>query len=315
MDPRNLTIDRFRGSLVLLMVAGDYLSGVGIIPDFLKHASDIGITVADLVAPAFIFVIGLTYGSSFAQRRSDGGSSVYRYFTLRYLSLIGIGAVIAAGANMVGQPTDWGVLQAIGVAGLISLLVIRLATWMRFVIGILVLVGYEYVLNTAMLETVLHSVHGGLFGSFSWAAMLILATAVADVWRRGAIPYAVCCALLVVAAIVAVLIEPVSKHRVSISFALMTLALSAIVFLIVDRLAQDRFPRAGLLCWWGESALALYLIHLLALGAVTAPPAAWWYVDAPLWLAALQLAAILALMSVIAWWMHGRRTKRNVPAG
>jgi fucose 4-O-acetylase-like acetyltransferase len=199
------------------------------------------------------------------------------------------------------------VLQAIGVAGLIARIFIRLATWMRFVIGALMLVGYQIVLDTSMLPTVLSSVHGGLFGSLSWAALLVLATAVADVWRRGLIRYGICCAVLVAAAVTSALFVPVSKHRVSISFVLLTLALTAIVFLIVDCLAQGRFARAGLLCWWGQNALALYLIHLLILGAVVSPPIDWWYVDAPLWLAVLQLASILTVMSLIARWMFRRR--------
>ena len=65
---REIAIDRFRGALVMLMVIGDYLSGIAFVPEFLKHAPDIGLTVADLVAPAFVFVIGLNIGPSFSRR-------------------------------------------------------------------------------------------------------------------------------------------------------------------------------------------------------------------------------------------------------
>jgi len=304
---RNLAIDRLRGALVILMVCGDYLSGIQFVPSFLKHAPDIGLTIADTVASAFVFVIGLNYGSSFARQMRGGASSAYRYFLLRYLALIGIGAVIAAGATMTGQPTDWGVLQAIGVAGIICLLFIRLHTWARFVIGILMLVAYQYLLDLSMLGPVLSAVHGGLYGAVSWAALLLLSTAVADVWRRGLVPYAVCCAVLVVAAGVSTVIVPVSKHRVSVSFVLITLALSALIFLVVDRVSRIGFTRSGILCWWGENALALYLVHLLVLAVVVVPPIAWWYVEAPVWLAAVQLASILTFMSVVAWWLHRRR--------
>lgn len=304
---RIFAIDRLRGTLVILMVCGDFLSGVEFVPAFLKHAPDIGFTIADTVASAFVFVIGLNFGPSFARHLEDGKAGARRYFALRYLALVGIGAVIAAGATMTGQPTDWGVLQAIGVAGLMCLLVIQLPTWARFVIGTLMLCGYQYVLDTLMLFPVLHSVHGGLFGAVSWAALLVLSTAVADVWRRGLVPYLLCCAALVTAAAISVVLIPVSKHRVSISFVLITLALSAIVFLIIDRFSRVGFTRAGILCWWGESALALYLIHLLVLAVFVVPDIAWWYVQAPIWLAALELIAILAFMSAIAWWLHVRR--------
>lgn len=304
---RNPAIDRFRGALVILMVGGDYLAGVNIVPDFLKHAPDVGLTAADLVASAFIFVIGLNFGTSFARRRQTGLGDAYRHFVLRYLALIGIGAIISAGAYLFGQPSDWGVLQAIGVAGLIALLFIRLPAWARFVIGVVLLVGYQYVLNVSMLNAVVTSVHGGLVGALSWAAMLILATAVADVWRRGLLRYAVCCAVLVVVGAASYFLIPVSKHRVSISFVLITLALSAVVFLLVDQGARLVAPRPGVLSWWGENALALYLLHLLILAAVVAPPIPWWYVEAPVWLVVIQLVAILGVMTVAAWWMHGRR--------
>ena len=305
---RNLAIDRFRGLLVILMVGGDYLIGVHIVPAFLKHAPDIGFTVADAVAPAFVFVVGLNYGPSFAGRMPGGAVRAYGHFMLRYLALIGIGAVIAAGATTVaGAPTDWGVLQAIGVAGLLCLPFIRLPSWARFVIGLLILVAYQALLDSSMLAVVLDSSHGGLFGAVSWAALLVLSTAVADVWRTGLRQYAVCCAALVAAAVIAAVLVPVSKNRVSLSYILISLAISAIVFLAFDLVAHVIANRAGFFCWWGENPLALYLLHLVILGLVTLPDVPWWYAGAPAGLAALQLAVILGSLSVIAWLMHRRR--------
>jgi predicted acyltransferase len=311
---RDLAIDRLRGALVILMVTGDYLAGIGIVPSFLKHAPDIGFTVADTVAPAFVFVIGLNFGESLSRRLREGRAAAYRYFLMRYLALTGIGAIIAAGATATGQPTDWGVLQAIGVAGLIGLIFIRFPVWVRFAVGALMLCGYQYLLDTVMLDTVLRAVHGGLFGAVSWGALLVLSTAVADVWRKGRMPYAACLVALVVAAAVSAIIVPVSKNRVSLSFILIALALSAVVFLVVQSATRAAGGRAGFLCWWGENALALYLIHLLVLSVFVAPQIAWWYVEAPAWLAAMQLAVILGLMSVVAWRVTVFRAKRNSAA-
>ncbi|WP_448811833.1 heparan-alpha-glucosaminide N-acetyltransferase domain-containing protein [Agromyces bauzanensis] len=306
--PRNLAIDRYRGSLVILMVGGDYLSGVQVVPAFLKHAPDIGFTIADAVAPAFVFVIGLNYSPSFARRMRRGLTHAYVHVMLRYLALIGIGAIIAGGTTIAtGAPTDWGVLQALGGAGLICLAFIRLPTWARFIAGLLMLAGYQLVLDTSMLPFVLTSVQGGLFGVVSWAALLVLSTAVADVWRLGVRPYAICCAALAVAAVIAAMIVPVSKHRVSLSYVLISLAIAAVVFLAVDVAARAVANRAGFLCWWGENPLVLYLLHLVVLAIVVVPDVAWWYVEAPIWLAALQLAGILGVLSLAAWWMHRLR--------
>ena len=305
-EQRILSIDRLRGVLVILMVGGDYLAGVEAVPAFLKHAPGIGITIADTVAPAFVFVIGLNYGPSFARRMRQGAARAYRHFLVRYLALIGLGAVIAAAATLADEPTDWGVLEAIGIAGLVCLAFVRLATWARFVVGLLMLGVYQLLLDAFLLPAVLHSVHGGLLGALSWGALLVLSTAVADLWRAGLRPYVICCTALVIAAAVAAFFVPVAKTRVSLSYVLICLAISALVFLAFDLASHVVARRPGFFCWWGENALALYFLHLVILAIVVLPPVAWWYVEAPLQLAAAQLAAILAVLSVIAWWAHRR---------
>ena len=57
-------VDQFRGLAIVLMVLANYLAGVDIVPAWLRHAPDIGLTVIDLIAPFFIFAIGITYGIS-----------------------------------------------------------------------------------------------------------------------------------------------------------------------------------------------------------------------------------------------------------
>ena len=310
LPERILAIDRYRGLLVILMVGGDYLSGVQLVPAALKHAPDIGFTIADTVASAFVFTVGLNYGPSFARRMQRGAGGAYRHFLLRYLALIGIGALIAAGGTSVeGTVTDWGVLQALGVAGLVCLPLIRLPTWARFASGALLLCGYQVLLDTWALDAVLGSVHGGFIGALAWSALLILSTAVADLWRAGSGPFAICCVVLVAVAAVALFIVPVSKHRVSLSFVLVTLAISALAFLLFLLAARIGPVRAGALCWWGENALALYVVHLMLLSFVVLPPATWWYAQAPVWLVVLQLSGILAIMTLLAWGMHRRRLR------
>jgi predicted acyltransferase len=307
---RDLAIDRMRGVLIILMVGGDFLGGVNIVPAILKHAPDIGFTIADTVAPAFVFVIGLNYKSSFARWTRGGTSAAYRHFLVRYLALMGIGAVISGGTTIVsGVPTDWGVLQAIGAAGLICLAVIRLPTSARFAIGLLMLCGYQHLLDTVMLPDVLRSVQGGLFGALSWGALLVLSTAVADLWRRGAVTYVICCVVLAVAAGLSCLVTPVSKHRVSLSFVLITLAISAVMFFIFELSGRIARKREGIFCWWGQNSLMLYLVHLLLLGTLVLPAVAWWYSQAQPLQAAVQLLVILGVMSVIAWWTHRRKVK------
>lgn len=300
MQTRDLVIDRIRGALVILMVAGNYLAGVNWIPAFIKHAPDIGFTLSDTVAPIFVFVMALNFAPSFERHSRNKTYDAYRYFSLRYLSLIGIGAIVTAGSVLVDRSSGWGVLEALGVAGLLTMLVIKLPTLIRVLVGLATLGAYQYFLDNGMLQRVLHSGHGGLFGAVSWTALLILSTAVADYWRKGMKHYLVCLGVLMVATGLAAAFIPISKNRVSMSYILISLLMSAVIFLVVKLFSKNVKDRAGLLCWWGQNALAMYAFHLLLLGFFGLPNASWWYADAPLWLVALQLAAIYAILTFIA---------------
>jgi len=292
------------------MVAGDFAASVAAVPAWLQHAPGVGLTVADLVAPAFVLAIALTYRPSFDRRRADWGeAAAYRHFLLRYLALIGIGAILSAGGAVVDRATPWGVLQALGVAGIIALAVIRLGTWWRFAIGAALLGGYQLVLGAWALDAVAEATHGGFVGAIAWGAALVLATALADLWRRGLPAFALGIGAVGLAAAASALLVPIAKTRVSLSYVLVALTVAAAAFLLTDlgsRLVRDR---PGLLAWWGENPLLLYLLHLVLLGALTLPAPAWLYADAPLWLAVVEALVLLALLTVVAWWLHRRRVR------
>ena len=309
-NTRNTAIDRFRGAAVLLMVLVDYLGGVNVVPAFLKHAPDVGFTTADLVAPMFIFAIGLTYGASFKKRFTAEGRRAYQRAATRYFAILGIGALLSAGGTAVaGQPSAWGVLQAIGVAGLITLVFIRLNSWARLGIGLLLLGLYQLGLDLWAKEAVLHTSHGGFFGAVSWSAMLILATVLADFYRKGFKHFLRACLVAAVLAVIAALLTPVSKNRVSASYVLVTLALSGFLFLLFERVSSRLSGKNGFLVWWGENPLALYILHLLVLGLIELPSPRWFYAGAPVWLAAVELAVLLGVVSAAAWTMHKRKIR------
>lgn len=78
---------------------------------------------------------------------------------------------------------DWGVLQTIGVAGLITLLIFRMPIQGRMMIGTGILAGYQMLLDNIWLHDVLVAPHGGLLGSISWSGLLILSTCLADIFQ------------------------------------------------------------------------------------------------------------------------------------
>lgn len=299
-------IDQFRGFAIILMVLVNYLSGIQTVPSYLKHIPDIGLNFPDLGAPVFVFAIGLTYGLSFRRRReSDGLPAALGHFIRRYLAFIGIGAVITAGQTLLGRELelmDWGVLQAIGVAGVVGLTVIWLAPGFRLGAGLALLALYQILLDCCWMDVVLGSQHGGLVGSVSWSALLILSTVLGDIFqdrtRRRTFPW-ISLAFLVCGFLLAFLV-PVSKNRVSASYDLITLGFSAMVFTIFYRGNFSlRFFSA-----WGRNPLLLYLAAFLVSGFFVLPGSPGWYSQAPGWLIFLQGMVLLAALSTLALYLE-----------
>ena len=302
-------IDQFRGFAILAMVLVNYAADIQIIPAWFKHAPDIGLTFADLVAPMFIFAIGLTFGLS-ARRRVErnGMSATIRHFLRRFLALMGLGAILSAAESMLGLNTsgvDWSVLQSIGGAGLITLTVIFLPTKVRLGFGIGLLIVYQFLLDGFWLDWVLRSPHGGLAGTLSWSAMLVLATVFGDLFQDEAHrKYFPLVALLSLAAgLSLVWIVPVSKNRVSASYDLITLGISGLIFSVFFLTKFHLRPLSA----WGQNPILLYNLHYLLIGIFVLPGIPAWHAQAPFWLVGFQTLFLLAILNTIAmhWYRKG----------
>jgi predicted acyltransferase len=319
---RDEGIDAFRGLAVLLMVLANYLADVAVVPPWLKHAPDVGLTVIDLIAPLFIFAIGLTYGASLRRRTAVGGAGrAAGHAAGRFLAFMGIGAIISAGeaALAAGPPArgaGWGVLQAIGAAGLVTLPLLFLPPLWRAVCGAALLAAYQLMLDAAWLPMVLGSPHGGLHGSISWAAMLILATAITDHMHgagregTGTLRLVLWSGLALAAgALLALLLPglaPVSKNRVSGSYVLVCLGASGLLFAAFRAALRGPRARVPVLRAWGRNPLLLYILHYLLLALVVLPAVPWWHTGASALLAAGQALGIVVILSVVALLLERR---------
>lgn len=308
---RDEAVDLFRGLAILLMVLVNYLAGVSLVPGWLKHAPDVGLTIADLVAPFFILAIGLTYGTSLRRRvDADGVPAAIRHAVGRYLGFLGIGAILSAGERLFGQGDGvWGVLQAIGVAGLLSLPLAFVRSWLRAAIGLSILAAYQVALDRLWLSSVVGSAHGGILGSLAWAAMLILGTVLADQRSRdrGRLRFALGSAATLAGGLLVALVAPISKNRVSASYVLASLGAGGLLFALIELAVNRARLRVKALVWWGANPLLLYLAHELLLGIVVLPGVSWWYAEARPLLVACQALALLAMLTLLAWFAARRR--------
>ena len=187
--PRDAAVDQFRGLAIVMMVVANSLEHVEAVPRWLKHAPDIGLTVIDFIAPLFIFAIGLTWGDSMRRRLArEGPARTFEAVVRRSMALVGIGALFTIGETSYGfnpHGVQWGTLQAIGIASLLTAPALLLGWAPRLLAALGLLAAYQWALARWWLEQVLASSHAGLPGSLSWTALLLLATVLADLHHRG----------------------------------------------------------------------------------------------------------------------------------
>ena len=308
---RDPAIDRFRGFAILMMVIANFLEHVRAVPGWLKHAPDVGITVVDFIAPAFIFAIGLTFPGSVLRRLArDGGRRMVEHVVVRALALIGLGMLFSIGERrfgLGGGGMPWGTLQSIGAAIILALPTLFLPVAPRMALAVAGLAAYQWALDTFWLAEVVAASNAGLQGSLSWALLLVVATVFADLHaakRRGW--YLAAAALMLAAGIAAARWIPVSKHRMSLSFVLIAAAASAIAFAVFD-LTRDWLRGEGrFLAAWGRNPLVLYVAHFFLLAVFLTPAVPWWHVEAPLWLTAVQGAGFVAALHAFASWLRRR---------
>ena len=118
-----MSIDTLRGLDVLLMLFVNEVAGVPGAPAFLRHApgdAD-GMTITDVVFPAFLFIVGLAIPFALGARRSRGEppAAVWRHVFGRALALLVIGVLMVNAELDPGRgplpPAVWNMLMTVAV--------------------------------------------------------------------------------------------------------------------------------------------------------------------------------------------------------
>ncbi|MHA1612941.1 MAG: heparan-alpha-glucosaminide N-acetyltransferase domain-containing protein [Promethearchaeota archaeon] len=147
-----MTIDVFRGITIAVMIFVNTVYELDNTPVWSKHAPYIGLTYVDLVAPAFLFMVGLTYWHSY--RRSIqrvGLFSTGLKFLRRYCALIGMGMLGVAFFSSRGIIFSWGALQTICLSGLLLFPFMSLPKLPRLLIAGVMLLVYQFMLGFSIM--------------------------------------------------------------------------------------------------------------------------------------------------------------------
>jgi predicted acyltransferase len=326
-SPRFLSIDIFRGLTIVAMIFVNAIGGFETIPAWSKHAVDYGLTYVDLVAPFFILAIGLTYKMAYDRNlKKEGILETFIRYLRRYAAFIGIGMI---GGWMIltteGIRYAWGVLQSIGLAGIFTLLFIRIRKNYRLVIAIIWMIIYQMLMGITFdiegiaitfSDLAYNDVHGGFIGAFGWGILLLLGTVIFDdfsnintrnllywgifligfglgihlLWLYTGWPYG----------------GGISKERVTNAYILVSLGIGVLIFYV---------------CWWiydykkwipgeskflqplGKNSFFLYILHGIVIGLP------WLYLDGMANPVLVILSAILCILIVflIGNWMDKKK--------
>lgn len=272
---RIASLDLLRGLAILLMIVVNSLFDYPAVPSWLKHAPWNGYTISDIVAPMFLFSIGISYSLSFNKRRNTQGTAkTILHFIVRYVILFCFGFF---GEWAVLGKIGWGVLTMIGAVGIYSLAFMFIGPALRVVLAAIPLIAYQVLVSLGI--PVLLFVDGGLGGptaTVAWGFIVILASAIGN-WtrrspessgdrvnhRRMALVLGIWGAALTVVGISLSFLIFFNKHLVSLSYILFSSGVSALTMLLFYLLADIWHWKIPLLGIIGRNALVLYILSNL----------------------------------------------------
>ena len=166
------SVDQFRVFAIISMILVNFLAYFDATPAILKHAERTGLTFTDLVAPFFLFMIGLVSFRSLSRSiQKNGKLKAYLKAIRRNCLLIVIG--VLGGALAKAQlGFSWGILQAIGLAGLIALPFCESRAIPKVFLCVGVCVFY-WLLGATIPDVIAQGKHGGPQGAFMWSLCIL----------------------------------------------------------------------------------------------------------------------------------------------
>lgn len=260
-------LDELRGFAVLLLIIfnGFYLFSSA--PEWLRHAPIGKYHIADMVAPLFLFAVGLAYPLSFKKRAGrDGKFSAILHVFKRGLILILFGSV---GDWLINRNFSfhWGTLEMIGLCGILALPSLLLKPLERIGLAICSVIIWQVLLGWPGIPELvnIHNSMGGPVATISWVSAVMIASAFSE-WKKefskseylsGIITLGIILHLLAAGAKNLFVTDKLIVNAPYMLFSL-ELAVATFVFFYLKELCG--FKPLPLLNSLGKNALALYML-------------------------------------------------------
>ncbi len=161
---------------------------------------------------------------------------------------------------------DWGILQAIGLAGIISLPFIELSSLFRTLATGIILLGYQFLILTTWNDQILVAEHGGPLAAISWATISLIASIAGDLLNPKTLSLTkkrilLFCIICLAMGFALQPIVSVSKIYLSSSYVMIATGLSAFVYLGFLFLNDELKISIPFLPSLGRNALLIFLVH------------------------------------------------------
>jgi predicted acyltransferase len=233
------------------------------VPGWLRHAPWNGYRFPDLVAPMFLFAMGIAYRISWKRRVSRSGlKRTILHFVRRYVLLFLFGFV---GTLIAERSFDWGILQMLGATGLFALPLMFVPPLYSVILSLLSLAFYQLALNSLGLQTfVARFDMGGPPATLSWCFVISFSASLVgvevekettDPWRLILIGL-----LTASAGLLSSLLVPLNKHLVSCSYILFSTGLATLLFAFAYILVEIRGLHIRALDALGKNSLSIFIL-------------------------------------------------------
>lgn len=178
--PRLLSLDAFRGFVILAMIWVNYIAGMPGIPYWLEHTGPKtdGITVPDLVFPAFLFIVGVAIPLALNREGGRFSAALLGRLLWRAGSLMVAGVVLA---NAYRYDASAALLPRAPYFLLFYLAMILLwrqtaqrgaAYWAGLALMLFLLLAFRGQLNAEFSSVCLQHTWWGILGMIGWAYLL-----------------------------------------------------------------------------------------------------------------------------------------------
>ncbi len=258
------SLDHFRGLALFLMILVNSLSSYSNVPNWLKHSPWNGYQFPDLVAPMFLFAMGVAYRISLNARLSRFGlKKTLFHFVKRYIILFLFGFV---GILLVKRSFDWGILQMLGAVGLFSLPIMFLPPLYSIVTSLLLLIFYQISIDTLGLSAYVSKFDmGSPFATLSWSFILVFAASFVGIevfsQKRGVDLRKLLFSgiTLTLVGVVLSFFIPFNKHLVTSSYILFSTGLATILFSIFYIVVEIYKFHIDILDVLGRNSLIIFI--------------------------------------------------------